>query len=121
MPKLAEETSGPTAEEAEARMLGNAPSERAPGGRSRALGWPVMLPRGRFSSPPQSLQRSPLLLVATSLAGASASPVTITVTARDYAFKLSAKTAPVGKVTFAVTNTGKQDHSFQIAGKKTPC
>ena len=38
---------------------------------------------------------------------------------RDYGFKLSAKTAPAGKVTFVVTNTGKADHSFQIAGKKT--
>ena len=66
---------------------------------------------------------APLLAVSVSLAGGTrsdAAAATITVTARDYSFKLSAKTAPVGKVTFAVKNTGKKDHSFSIAGKKTP-
>ena len=78
-----------------------------------------MLPRGRVLIAAAVAAAAPLLLVATSLADTSATPVTITVTARDYAFKLSARTAPVGKVTFAVTNTGKKDHSFQVAGKKT--
>jgi cytochrome c6 len=62
-----------------------------------------------------------LLLGPASHAGRAATPAaTITVTASDHAFKLSAKTAPAGQVTFAVKNTGKHDHSFQIAGKKTP-
>ncbi len=64
-----------------------------------------------------------LLLGSQSLAGRSAPAAardsTVTVTASDYAFKLSTKTAAVGKVTFSVKNSGKHDHSFQIAGKKT--
>jgi cytochrome c6 len=46
--------------------------------------------------------------------------VTIKVTIRDASFLLSKKTAPAGKVTFAVKNTGKLSHTFGIAGKKTP-
>src|SRR5262249_45216134 len=53
-------------------------------------------------------------------AGSAATPLTINVPATDSALKLSAKTAPVGQITFAVRNAGKRDHSFQIAGKKTP-
>ena len=64
-----------------------------------------------------------LLLDSASFAGrtvpAGAHAVTVTVTARDYSFKLSTKSAAVGKVTFSVKNTGKHDHNFQIAGKKT--
>jgi mono/diheme cytochrome c family protein len=60
-----------------------------------------------------------LVLSAASPADTQAAPVTVTVTARDYSFKLSAKTATVGKVTFAVTNAGARNHSFQIAGRKT--
>ncbi len=65
---------------------------------------------------------APLLLGSASLAGrtAAAGSVTVTVTARDYSFKLSTKSAPVGKVTFSVKNTGKHDHDFKVAGKKTP-
>ena len=79
----------------------------------------MLLPRGRVLIAAAVAAGSPFLLVARSLADTSPAPVTIAVAARDYAFKLSAKTAPVGKLTFAVTNTGKQDHSFQVAGKKT--
>jgi mono/diheme cytochrome c family protein len=60
-----------------------------------------------------------LLLVSVALGAFSAAAVTINVTARDNAFALSKKTAPVGKVTFVVKNAGKKNHSFQIAGKKT--
>jgi mono/diheme cytochrome c family protein len=60
-----------------------------------------------------------LAFVPAASAGGSAGPVTITVTARDYAFRLSATSAPAGTVTFVVRNTGKVAHSFQIAGKKT--
>src|SRR5262249_60721914 len=52
------------------------------------------------------------------LADTSAAPATVNVTATDAALKLSAKTAPAGKVTFVVKNTGKLSHGFQIAGKK---
>jgi mono/diheme cytochrome c family protein len=84
----------------------------------------VTVGRGRVLIALALAVAAPLLAVSASLAArggpAAAKPVTITVTARDYSFKLSAKTAPVGKVTFAVKNTGKKNHSFQIAGKKTP-
>jgi plastocyanin len=45
--------------------------------------------------------------------------VSVTVTAKDYSFSLSTKTAAVGKVAFSVKNSGKKDHNFQINGKKT--
>ena len=41
------------------------------------------------------------------------------VTAKEFKFVLSRKTAPHGKVTFKVTNKGKIKHDFKIAGKKT--
>lgn len=44
----------------------------------------------------------------------------VTVTATDSEFTLSRRSAPVGKVIFAVTNKGKVSHDFKIAGKKTP-
>jgi mono/diheme cytochrome c family protein len=66
---------------------------------------------------------APLLLGSSSLAGPTAPAgqraVTIAVTATDSSLKLSAKSAPAGKVTFSVKNAGKKDHNFQIAGKKT--
>jgi uncharacterized cupredoxin-like copper-binding protein len=34
-------------------------------------------------------------------------------------FTLSKKSAPKGVISFAVTNKGKLDHDFRIAGKKT--
>jgi plastocyanin len=59
----------------------------------------------------------PLLLVGAVTAAPQAE--SITVTATDSAFKLSADSAPVGKVTFTVTNTGKAQHNFGVAGKTT--
>ena len=44
----------------------------------------------------------------------------MTVTAKDSKFTLSKRSAPIGKVIFAVTNKGKLSHDFKIAGKKTP-
>jgi cytochrome c6 len=44
----------------------------------------------------------------------------VAVTARDAAFRLSTRTAPVGAVGFVVRNAGKAKHTFRIAGKKTP-
>ena len=44
----------------------------------------------------------------------------VTVTAKDSKFTLSKRSAPIGKVIFAVTNKGKLSHDFKIAGKKTP-
>jgi Uncharacterized copper-binding protein len=52
-------------------------------------------------------------------AGASTTATTVKVTAKEYKFVLSRKTAPHGKVTFKVTNKGKFKHDFKIAGKKT--
>jgi uncharacterized cupredoxin-like copper-binding protein len=44
---------------------------------------------------------------------------TVKVTAKEYKFVLSRKSAPHGKVTFKVTNKGVIKHDFKIAGKKT--
>ena len=49
----------------------------------------------------------------------SADDVTVTVTAKEYSFSLSTKSAATGTVTFSVKNGGKHDHNFQINGKKT--
>ena len=43
----------------------------------------------------------------------------VKVTAKEFSFKLSRKSAPHGKVTFKVTNKGSLKHDFKIAGKKT--
>jgi mono/diheme cytochrome c family protein len=45
---------------------------------------------------------------------------TVAVTATDSALRLSTRTAPLGSVGFAVRNAGKKNHSFRIAGRKTP-
>jgi mono/diheme cytochrome c family protein/plastocyanin len=60
------------------------------------------------------------LLVLTPLGAARAQARLVTVTATDTSFRLSAKVAPIGTVTFAVVNAGKKTHDFRIAGKKTP-
>jgi uncharacterized cupredoxin-like copper-binding protein len=44
---------------------------------------------------------------------------TITVTAKEFKFVLSAKTVAHGTVTFKVVNKGKLQHDFKIGGKKT--
>lgn len=43
----------------------------------------------------------------------------VTVHMTEYSFQLSAMTAPVGTVVFAVTNDGKAPHNFSIAGQAT--
>jgi len=60
-----------------------------------------------------------VLLTVTPLAGARSTATTIKVTAKDFKFVLSKKSAPHGKVTFKVTNKGPSPHDFKIAGKKT--
>jgi uncharacterized cupredoxin-like copper-binding protein len=45
---------------------------------------------------------------------------TVKVTAKEFSFALSAKSAKAGSVKFVVTNKGKLQHDFWIAGKKTP-
>ena len=50
----------------------------------------------------------------------AATSTTVKVTAVEYKFKLSTKTAHHGIVIFKVTNKGKIAHDFKIAGKKTP-
>src|SRR5947207_12069459 len=49
----------------------------------------------------------------------AAQATTVKVTAKEYKFTLSRKSAPHGKVTFKVTNKGVLKHDFRIAGKKT--
>ena len=65
-----------------------------------------------------ALALGPAVLAAPASPG-RAHDVTVTVTAKDYSFALSTKSSVTGKVTFSVKNSGKHDHTFQIAGKKT--
>ncbi|HEX6489993.1 MAG TPA: plastocyanin/azurin family copper-binding protein [Gaiellaceae bacterium] len=50
----------------------------------------------------------------------SQASTTVRVTAKEFKFTLSRKSAPHGVVIFKVTNKGKIKHDFKIAGKKTP-
>jgi uncharacterized cupredoxin-like copper-binding protein len=59
------------------------------------------------------------LFVLVPYAGARTTATTIKVTAKDFKFVLSKKSATHGKVTFKVTNKGPSPHDFKIAGKKT--
>jgi uncharacterized cupredoxin-like copper-binding protein len=53
-------------------------------------------------------------------AGSNAARATsVSVTAKEFSFKLSRRSAPHGKVTFKVVNKGSIKHDFKIAGKKT--
>ena len=52
-------------------------------------------------------------------ASTSAVPVKINVTASEFKFVLSKKTAPKGTIVFTLVNKGKLPHDFKIAGKKT--
>jgi len=52
-------------------------------------------------------------------AGPTALPTKVTVTAKDFKFTLSRRSAPHGKVTFKLVNKGPSPHDFKIAGKKT--
>jgi uncharacterized cupredoxin-like copper-binding protein len=49
----------------------------------------------------------------------SAKATSVSVTSKEFSFKLSRKSAPHGKVTFKLTNKGSLKHDFKIAGKKT--
>jgi uncharacterized cupredoxin-like copper-binding protein len=63
-----------------------------------------------------------IVLAVTPFAGArssTAQATTIKVTAKEFKFILSKKSAPHGKVTFKVVNKGKIAHDFKIVGKKT--
>jgi uncharacterized cupredoxin-like copper-binding protein len=44
----------------------------------------------------------------------------VKVTASEFKFVLSTKTAKAGSVVFTVVNKGKLAHDFKIGGKKTP-
>ena len=63
-----------------------------------------------------------IFLAFSPFAGAGQSRVTATtvkVTAKEYKFILSRKSAPHGRVTFKLVNKGVLKHDFKIAGKKT--
>ena len=47
----------------------------------------------------------------------SEATTTIKVTASEFKFVLSKKTAPKGKIVFTVVNKGKLPHDFKIAGR----
>jgi uncharacterized cupredoxin-like copper-binding protein len=49
----------------------------------------------------------------------SSQATVVKVTAKEYKFILSRKSAPHGKVTFKLVNKGKIKHDFKIVGKKT--
>jgi uncharacterized cupredoxin-like copper-binding protein len=64
-----------------------------------------------------------VLLAFSPFAGARSSAAQVTtvkVTAKEFKFILSRKTAPHGKVVFKLVNKGSVKHDFKIAGKKTP-
>jgi plastocyanin len=44
---------------------------------------------------------------------------TVSVSGKEYSFKLSRKSAPHGSIRFAFTNKGRLKHDFKIAGKST--
>jgi len=51
---------------------------------------------------------------------AAQAKTTVTVTATEYKYKLSRKSAPHGTVVFKLVNKGVLKHDFAIAGHKTP-
>ncbi|HEY2938793.1 MAG TPA: cupredoxin domain-containing protein [Gaiellaceae bacterium] len=51
---------------------------------------------------------------------AAQTATSVSVTAKEYRFILSRKSAPHGVVAFHVVNKGKLKHDFKIAGHKTP-
>ena len=53
-------------------------------------------------------------------APSTAAVTSITVHMTEYAFQLSANSAPVGTVSFRIINDGKAQHNFSIAGKTSP-
>ena len=64
-----------------------------------------------------------IFLAVSPFAGArtsAATATTVRVTAKEYKFILSRKSARRGKTIFKIVNKGKIKHDFKIAGKKTP-
>ena len=60
-----------------------------------------------------------LLATTSALARSSATPVTITVIEKEFSFKLSRTSVPVGTVvTFKITNKGLSAHDFDFSGGK---
>jgi uncharacterized cupredoxin-like copper-binding protein len=63
---------------------------------------------------------APFAIAAISAGSSSSKVVTIKVTATEFKFALSKRTVPKGTtVIFKVTNKGKIEHDFKVAGKKT--
>jgi uncharacterized cupredoxin-like copper-binding protein len=63
-----------------------------------------------------------IFLAFSPFAGARSTAAKVTVvkvTAKEYKFILSRKSAPHGRVTFKLVNKGVLKHDFKIAGKKT--
>ena len=61
-----------------------------------------------------------LTLALPALGATQATGVTVTAgKPAEFKFTLSKKSVVKGKVTFSVTNSGKLEHDFKIAGKKT--
>jgi cytochrome c6 len=60
-----------------------------------------------------------LVLAGAQPAAAAKTATRVSVTATDSGLRLSVKSAPAGKVTFAVRNAGTKRHNFSIAGKTT--
>jgi plastocyanin len=50
---------------------------------------------------------------------AGASATTIRVSADEYSYRFSSKSAPAGRVTFRLSNRGRLKHDLKIAGKKS--
>jgi uncharacterized cupredoxin-like copper-binding protein len=83
----------------------------------RHFGWPRLM----VALAGVGIIAGAFLPVSSAKAPSAHSRVTITVVAREFSFKLSKQTVPVGTtVVFKVTNKGKISHNFSIAGKKTP-
>jgi uncharacterized cupredoxin-like copper-binding protein len=63
---------------------------------------------------------APFAIAAISAGSSSSKVVTIKVTAKEFKFALSKRSVPKGTtVIFKVTNKGKIEHDFKVAGKKT--
>ena len=63
---------------------------------------------------------APFAIAAISAGSSSSKVVTIKVTATEFKFVMSKRSVPKGTtVIFKVTNKGKIEHDFKIAGKKT--
>jgi uncharacterized cupredoxin-like copper-binding protein len=61
--------------------------------------------------------RGPVAYGRTAVAPRTAGTTKVAVSATEFAFKLSRKTAPVGRVVFTLTNNGQLPHDIRIGGK----